>query len=145
MDVTRSCGSFSAFMNPRALVVVLAALSMIGALSIDAYLPALPAIAGRFGLSLAVAQQSLTVYLFAFATMTLFFSKFLCMSIMYPDALIILRVKLHTCTNERIDEHNAIYTRPPLNDMINTMRRVGLLLDCQKKEMKRELPCPQSP
>jgi DHA1 family bicyclomycin/chloramphenicol resistance-like MFS transporter len=73
MDVARRCASFSAFMNPRALVVVLAALSMIGALSIDAYLPALPAIAGRFGLSLAVAQQSLTVYLFAFATMTLFY------------------------------------------------------------------------
>ncbi len=58
-------------MSPRALVVVLAALTMIGALSIDAYLPALPAIAGRFGLSAAIAQQSLTVYLFAFAAMTL--------------------------------------------------------------------------
>jgi len=73
MDDSRLCGSFSAFMNPRALVVVLAALSMIGALSIDAYLPALPAIAGRFGLSLGVAQQSLTIYLIAFATMTLFY------------------------------------------------------------------------
>jgi DHA1 family bicyclomycin/chloramphenicol resistance-like MFS transporter len=60
-------------MQPRALVVVLAALSMIGALSIDAYLPALPAIAHHFGVSAAVGQQSLTVYLFAFATMTLFY------------------------------------------------------------------------
>jgi DHA1 family bicyclomycin/chloramphenicol resistance-like MFS transporter len=58
-------------MQPRSLVVVLAALTMIGALSIDAYLPALPAIAGRFGLSAAVAQQSLTIYLVAFAAMTL--------------------------------------------------------------------------
>jgi DHA1 family bicyclomycin/chloramphenicol resistance-like MFS transporter len=58
-------------MQPRLLVVVLAALTMIGALSIDAYLPALPAIAGRFGLSAAVAQQSLTIYLCAFAAMTL--------------------------------------------------------------------------
>jgi DHA1 family bicyclomycin/chloramphenicol resistance-like MFS transporter len=48
-------------------------LSMIGALSIDAYLPALPAIALHFGVSLAAAQQSLTIYLFAFATMTLFY------------------------------------------------------------------------
>jgi DHA1 family bicyclomycin/chloramphenicol resistance-like MFS transporter len=46
---------------------------MIGALSIDAYLPALPAIALHFGVSLAAAQQSLTIYLFAFATMTLFY------------------------------------------------------------------------
>jgi DHA1 family bicyclomycin/chloramphenicol resistance-like MFS transporter len=60
-------------MQPRALVVVLAALSMIGALSIDAYLPALPAIAHHFGVSAAVGQQSLTIYLFAFATMTLFY------------------------------------------------------------------------
>jgi DHA1 family bicyclomycin/chloramphenicol resistance-like MFS transporter len=60
-------------MHPRALIVVLAALSMIGSLSYDAYLPALPAIAGDFKVSLVVAQQSLTIYMFAFATMTLFY------------------------------------------------------------------------
>ncbi len=60
-------------MRPRALASILAALAMIGALSIDAYLPALPAIALHFGVSLAAAQQSLTIYLFAFATMTLFY------------------------------------------------------------------------
>ncbi|HEY0257911.1 MAG TPA: multidrug effflux MFS transporter, partial [Candidatus Methylacidiphilales bacterium] len=60
-------------MHHRLLVVILAALSMLGALSIDAYLPALPAIAHHFSVTLAAAQQSLTIYLFAFATMTLFY------------------------------------------------------------------------
>ena len=60
-------------MKPRFLIAVLSALSMIGALSYDAYLPALPAIARHFGVGLVVAQQSLTIYMFAFATMTLFY------------------------------------------------------------------------
>jgi MFS transporter, DHA1 family, multidrug resistance protein len=59
--------------NHRLLIWILAALNMIGALSIDAYLPALPAIALQFGVSAAIAQQSLTVYIFAFAFMTLFY------------------------------------------------------------------------
>ena len=59
-------------MNHRVLIVLLAALSMLGAISIDAYLPALPAIAQIFGVSLAAAQQTLTIYLFAFAVMNLF-------------------------------------------------------------------------
>lgn len=57
----------------RLLIVILAALSMLGALSIDAYLPALPAIAEQFGVTLGAAQQSLTAYVFAFAVMTLFY------------------------------------------------------------------------
>ncbi|HEY8900311.1 MAG TPA: multidrug effflux MFS transporter [Chthoniobacterales bacterium] len=57
----------------RLLIAILAALSMLGALSIDAYLPALPAIAGQFSVSAVAAQQSLTVYVFAFAVMTLFY------------------------------------------------------------------------
>jgi DHA1 family bicyclomycin/chloramphenicol resistance-like MFS transporter len=60
-------------MNHRLLITLLASLSMIGALSIDAYLPALPAIAKNFGVSLPAAQQTLTVYLIAFAFMTLFY------------------------------------------------------------------------
>ena len=60
-------------MNHRILICILAALSMTGALSIDAYLPALPSIAQNFGVSLAAAQQTLTIYLFAFAFMTLFY------------------------------------------------------------------------
>lgn len=60
-------------MHHRFLVVILAALSMLGALSIDAYLPALPTIARDFSCTLPAIQQTLTVYLFAFAFMTLFY------------------------------------------------------------------------
>jgi DHA1 family bicyclomycin/chloramphenicol resistance-like MFS transporter len=60
-------------LNHRLLISILAALTMIGALSIDAYLPALPSIAHQFGVSPAIAQQTLTVYIFAFAFMTLFY------------------------------------------------------------------------
>jgi len=62
-----------AAMKHRLLIFILAALSMLGALSIDAYLPALPAIAAHFRVSPAAAQQSLSLYLFAFAFMTLFY------------------------------------------------------------------------
>jgi MFS transporter, DHA1 family, multidrug resistance protein len=62
-----------AFMKHRLLVIILAALSMLGALSIDAYLPALPTIAREYGATLPAVQQTLTVYLFAFASMTLFY------------------------------------------------------------------------
>jgi DHA1 family bicyclomycin/chloramphenicol resistance-like MFS transporter len=55
------------------LVVILAALSMIGALSIDAYLPALPAIGRAYASTVPAVQQTLTVYLIAFAFMSLFY------------------------------------------------------------------------
>lgn len=57
----------------RVLVGVLAALSMIGALSIDTYLPALPAIARDLATSATLAQQTLTAFLFGYAGMTLFY------------------------------------------------------------------------
>lgn len=57
----------------RYLIAILAALSMLGALSVDAYLPALPAIARQFSVSPAAAQQSLTIYVLAFGIMTLFY------------------------------------------------------------------------
>ncbi len=57
----------------RVLVVLLAALSMLGALCIDAYLPSLPTIAREFGASPAAAQQTMTVYLACFAFMMLFY------------------------------------------------------------------------
>jgi DHA1 family bicyclomycin/chloramphenicol resistance-like MFS transporter len=60
-------------LNHRTLIWILGSLAMIGALSIDTYLPALPAIAQEFGVSLAAAQQTLTVFLFASAFMTLFY------------------------------------------------------------------------
>lgn len=55
------------------LIVILAALSMLGALSIDAYLPSLPTIGKEFGVTAGAVQQSLTAYVFAFAVMTLFY------------------------------------------------------------------------
>lgn len=57
----------------RLLIVILASLSMLGALSIDAYLPALLAIASEFSATDAAVQQSLTAYVLAFAVMTLFY------------------------------------------------------------------------
>src|ERR1700729_4307115 len=60
-------------MNYTILICILAALSMLGALSIDTYLPALPAIATHYSGSLPAAQQTLSIYLFAFALMTLFY------------------------------------------------------------------------
>ena len=60
-------------MKHRVLVVILAALSMLGALSIDAYLPALPTIAHDYGATMPAVQQTLTVYLVAFAFMSLFY------------------------------------------------------------------------
>jgi DHA1 family bicyclomycin/chloramphenicol resistance-like MFS transporter len=46
---------------------------MLGALSIDAYLPALKTIAQDYSVTLPAVQQTLTVYLFAFGFMTLFY------------------------------------------------------------------------
>jgi DHA1 family bicyclomycin/chloramphenicol resistance-like MFS transporter len=60
-------------MKTRTLIVLLAALSMLGALSIDAYLPALPSIGREFNISPAATQQTLTVFLFGYAFMTLFY------------------------------------------------------------------------
>ncbi len=60
-------------MKHRSLIVILASLSMLGALCIDAYLPSLPAIAAQFSVSVAAAQQTLTIYLFGFAFMMLFY------------------------------------------------------------------------
>src|ERR1700761_1490517 len=60
-------------MKHRILVVILASLSMMMALSIDAYLPALPTIARDYGVPLPAVHQTLTVYLFALAVMTLFY------------------------------------------------------------------------
>jgi len=60
-------------MKHRILVVILASLSMMMALSIDAYLPALPTIARDYAVTLPAVQQTLTIYLLALAFMTLFY------------------------------------------------------------------------
>lgn len=55
------------------LIVLLAALSMLGPLGIDMYLPALPAISEDLSASLATVQQTLGVYLCGLAVMMLFY------------------------------------------------------------------------
>ena len=53
------------------LAILLASLGMLGPFSIDTYLPAFNEMADDLGASLLQIQQSLTVYLFAFAVLTL--------------------------------------------------------------------------
>jgi DHA1 family bicyclomycin/chloramphenicol resistance-like MFS transporter len=53
------------------LTFIVALLSMVGPLSIDAYLPSFPDIESTFGISRALLSQSLSVYLAAFAAATL--------------------------------------------------------------------------
>jgi len=60
-------------MKHLVLVLILSLLSMMGALSIDAYLPALPAISHDFGSTSAAVQQTLTLYIISFAIMALFY------------------------------------------------------------------------
>lgn len=55
------------------LTLILAALSMVGPLAIDTYLPAMPAIRDQFGISEFWIQQSLSGFLFAFAAMMLIY------------------------------------------------------------------------
>lgn len=57
----------------RLLTVVLACLGMVGALAIDTYLPSMPAIARAFNVGPLAVQQTLSVFLFAFAFMMLFY------------------------------------------------------------------------
>ena len=54
------------------LIFVLAGLAMIGPFSVDTYLPSFPSIARDFGATPLELQQTLSVYLAAFAVMTLF-------------------------------------------------------------------------
>src|SRR5687768_10084948 len=54
------------------LALVLAGLAMVGPFSIDSYLPAFPAIARDFSLTPLQVQQTMSVYLIAFAVMMLF-------------------------------------------------------------------------
>jgi DHA1 family bicyclomycin/chloramphenicol resistance-like MFS transporter len=57
----------------RLLTVLLAFLGMIGALAIDTYLPSMPAIGVAFGVGPVAVQQTLSVFLFTFAFMMLFY------------------------------------------------------------------------
>lgn len=55
------------------LTVILACLGMVGALAIDTYLPSIPAIGREFGVGPVAVQQTLSVFLFTFAFMMLFY------------------------------------------------------------------------
>jgi DHA1 family bicyclomycin/chloramphenicol resistance-like MFS transporter len=57
----------------RMLTVVLACLGMAGALAIDTYLPSMPTIGREFGVGPVAVQQTLSVFLFCFAFMMLFY------------------------------------------------------------------------
>jgi len=57
----------------RTLTVILACLGMVGALAIDTYLPSMPAIGREFGVGPVAVQQTLSVFLFTFAFMMLFY------------------------------------------------------------------------
>lgn len=57
----------------RLLTVILACLGMIGALAIDTYLPSMPAIGVEFAVGPVAVQQTLSLFLFCFAFMMLFY------------------------------------------------------------------------
>ena len=57
---------------PALLVFILGGLAMIGPFSVDTYLPSFPSIARDFAATPLELQQTLSVYLVAFAVMTLF-------------------------------------------------------------------------
>ncbi|MDB5934045.1 MAG: uncharacterized protein JWQ01_1389 [Massilia sp.] len=57
----------------RMLTVLLAFLGMVGALAIDTYLPSMPAIGRAFNVGPVAVQQTLSIFLFAFAFMMLFY------------------------------------------------------------------------
>jgi DHA1 family bicyclomycin/chloramphenicol resistance-like MFS transporter len=56
---------------PRRLAPLLGALAMFGAFSIDTMFPAFPDIAAEFGVGKVAMQQTISVYLFAYAVMSL--------------------------------------------------------------------------
>ena len=60
-------------MQDSLLIVILAILSMMGALGIDTYLPSFPSIASTFAVSPVVVQQTLSVFVLCMAAMMLFY------------------------------------------------------------------------
>ena len=60
-------------MKPWILTLLLAGLAMVGPFATDTYLPSFVALAQHFAVSPALVQQTLSVYLFAYALMTLFY------------------------------------------------------------------------
>ena len=69
----RGCPSGVVPLSNLGITVLLASLSMIGPLGIDAYLPSFHAIGREFAADPLVVQQTLSVYVLCFAVMTLFY------------------------------------------------------------------------
>jgi MFS transporter, DHA1 family, multidrug resistance protein len=57
----------------RLFTVILACVGMVGALAIDTYLPSIPAIGREFEVGPVAVQQTLSLFLFTFASMMLFY------------------------------------------------------------------------
>jgi MFS transporter, DHA1 family, multidrug resistance protein len=57
----------------RVMTLILAFLGMVGALAIDTYLPSIPEIGRHFQVGPVAVQQTLSLFLFCFATMMLFY------------------------------------------------------------------------
>src|SRR3954468_9472697 len=66
MDMPPSPSSAPVFDPPRHLIVFVGALIAIGALSLDAYLPAMPAMAKSFGVSNVAMSHTISMYLVAY-------------------------------------------------------------------------------
>jgi DHA1 family bicyclomycin/chloramphenicol resistance-like MFS transporter len=60
-------------LNSRTLTIILGGLAMVGAFSVDTFLPSFPAIAADFAVDPALVQQTLSAYLLAFSVMSLFY------------------------------------------------------------------------
>lgn len=60
-------------MNTRWLSFVLGGLAMVGPFATDTYLPSFPSMAAHYGVSALAMQQTLSVYLFCYAFMMLFY------------------------------------------------------------------------
>lgn len=58
---------------PQGVTILIALLTMMGPFAIDTYLPSFPAIESAFGVTTAAVAQTLSLYLFAFASMALFY------------------------------------------------------------------------
>ncbi len=71
-NAAASCGAAVRLLKQKSLIFFLAGLAMLGPLSIDTYLPSFHSMSRDFGVGLDAIQQTLTVYLFAMAVMTLF-------------------------------------------------------------------------
>lgn len=72
-DTVREAGDAPSGRRAAVLILVIAGLLMLAPFTVDAYLPSFHAIADEFGVGQAAIQQTLSLYLAAFASMMLFY------------------------------------------------------------------------